>query len=136
VGLRLAFAVLSHFVGSFVVVGMSAWVVQTSAGEEAVITALTDPDYTLLSLTLPSDAVVPVVPLWEDIDRVSLAFPLPAEVAPWLPSVLVPLAARDDRSTVASDGFCVAVVAVVASLVQTPLAFNAAPSGFGFTEEA
>ena len=57
-----------------------AWMVQTPEGEQAVTTALAEPEYSRLMLTLPNELMVPIVPLWEDISQATAAIACPAEL--------------------------------------------------------
>ena len=89
------------------------WTVATAEGSHLVNTALHNTDYTRLMLTLPNELMVPIFPLWIDLTAAQLAVLAPAELAPWMEASLIACSSERNRLDEASDGFAVAVTALI-----------------------
>jgi hypothetical protein len=105
----------------------ATWNVETTNGRLAVWVAVAHTDYSRLALTLESEIIVPVVPLWVDLLSDQLAFLVPAELVPWMEATLVTCCSLEDRTLETSDGFSVAAAALVVDVGCMPAFSPAGP---------
>ena len=102
--------------------------------DDVVRPVLTHTDYTRLMLTLGSELMVPIVPLWIDTSFNQLAVLAPAELAQWLEASLVCCSSIRNRLEESGDGFAVAATSLVLDLVSMP-AFSLAADSVGWIKK-